>query len=203
MYMMPWSITLIDGIFESYIWMFGRIWKDQGICFFIPLSGHNWQGFRDDVWQDIHNDCWRYIQKKLAGYGEVGSLQSLACLAIENLVRKSLDQVAIMILIILIMISMIIPQYADVCVNADCWCLQDHQDHRDQQQNNNQHSNHDHHDDDQVKDPGCRALISLTPEQQERAETIHGFVQVTNNYSKALNIISQCNGHDKTKNTFP
>ena len=29
----------------------------------------------------------------LSGYGEVGTLQSLACLAIENLVRKSLDQV--------------------------------------------------------------------------------------------------------------
>ena len=29
----------------------------------------------------------------LSGHGEVGTLQSLACLAIENLVRKSLDQV--------------------------------------------------------------------------------------------------------------
>ena len=31
----------------------------------------------------------------LSGYGEVGTLQSLACLAIENLVRKSLDQVGL------------------------------------------------------------------------------------------------------------
>ena len=31
----------------------------------------------------------------LSGYGEVGTLQSLACLAIENLVRKSLDQVSL------------------------------------------------------------------------------------------------------------
>ena len=35
------------------------------------------------------------------GYGEVGSLQSLACLAIENLVRKSLDQVTNIIIIML------------------------------------------------------------------------------------------------------
>ena len=34
-----------------------------------------------------------FLKPKLSGYGEVGSLQSLACLAIENLVRKSLDQV--------------------------------------------------------------------------------------------------------------
>ena len=31
----------------------------------------------------------------LSGHGEVGTLQSLACLAIENLVRKSLDQVSL------------------------------------------------------------------------------------------------------------
>ena len=31
----------------------------------------------------------------LSGHGEVGTLQSLACLAIENLVRKSLDQVGL------------------------------------------------------------------------------------------------------------
>ena len=37
---------------------------------------------------------WKFFLKpQLSGYGEVGSLQSLACLAIENLVRKSLDQV--------------------------------------------------------------------------------------------------------------
>ena len=36
---------------------------------------------------------WTFFEPKLSGYGEVGSLQSLACLAIENLVRKSLDQV--------------------------------------------------------------------------------------------------------------
>ena len=37
---------------------------------------------------------WKFfLTPKLSGYGEVGSLQSLACLAIENLVRKSLDQV--------------------------------------------------------------------------------------------------------------
>lgn len=59
---------------------------------------------------------WRRAQR----YGQVSSLQSLACLAIEGLVRKSLDQ---------------------------------------------------------VKDPSCRALISITSEQQERTDTIHGFVQ--------------------------
>ena len=48
----------------------------------------------------------------------------------------------------------------------------------DHQQHQNEHDHHDHHYFGQVKDPGCRALISLTPEQQERAETIHGFVQV-------------------------
>ena len=31
----------------------------------------------------------------------------------------------------------------------------------------------------QVKDPSCRALISITSEQQERTDTIHGFVQVS------------------------
>jgi len=30
---------------------------------------------------------------------------------------------------------------------------------------------------DQGKDPGCRTLISLTSEQQDRAETLHGFVK--------------------------
>ena len=69
-------------------------------------------------------------------------------------------------------------------------------------QKNNQHSHHDHDDDVKVKDPGCRALISLTPEQQERAETIQGFVQATDNcHIKDLDTISQFNGHDKTENT--
>ena len=51
------------------------------------------------------------------------------------------------------------------------------------QPNHDDHQHRHHYHDLQVKDPGCRALISLTPEQQERAETIHGFVQVTNNLS--------------------
>jgi len=75
---------------------------------------------RGELFQACEDRAVGFGWRRFTRYGEVGSLQSLACLAIENLVRKSLDQ---------------------------------------------------------VKDPGCRALISLTPEQQERAETIHGFVQ--------------------------
>ena len=86
-----------------------------------------------------------------------------------------------------IIVMMIHRRYADHYDNANCCRLQDHHDHNGQQTKNNH--NHDHDDDVKVKDPGCRALISLTPEQQERAETIHGFVQVTDNHSLALNTI--------------
>ena len=82
----------------------------------------------------------------------MGTLQSLACLAIENLVRKSLDQVSL------------------GCGDQNDGDGDDH----------NDVGNNGDGDDNaaQVKDPGCRALISLTPDQQERAETIHSFVKV-------------------------
>ena len=101
-----------------------------------------------------------FLKPKLSGYGEVGSLQSLACLAIENLVRKSLDQVGMQTTFLseISIYTFIFFEGRELKTSPTL---------------------HDHDNHNQVKDPGCRALISLTPEQQERAETIHSFVQVS------------------------
>ncbi|XP_023341158.1 uncharacterized protein LOC111711132 [Eurytemora carolleeae] len=85
---------------------------------------------------------WRENQQPIGG--SVMSLQALACLTIEEMIRKSTDR---------------------------------------------------------VKDPGCRNLISLTPEQQNRAEIIHEYVSdlCPNLVSEILERVLSYSGDNRRK----